>query len=664
MIYNSCRIIQSLRTSPSQHSPIAKLTVMTLQEVDRLLDELENASRSLQSNESFWHLALETAIVLSNGRSASLLLPMQGTWSRVIAVGEGNGITNAIGESLSQASAAEHPHGLLRKGWWGAVRLNPESIEEGFLFLEFPPGEPDWKRRAPLIAGIGEICWTRTLHRRQKLTEGKVTGLQRGISALTKTNVDLQCNSRLVDNLAAAFEADRASYLTLAPSPKLRACSGAHSIDATSSVVHAIEEIANASLKADSNQIAVHTSPDKPLNAAIVATDDAPSLNPSKVVLFPNRVAIPWKKPQQPNTTEMLLMEWSSKETMLEHLSELPRYIAAIYPVWEQQHRWLRLPAWLRNMASNRWLKNLSAGGWKTTKLASIVVLLLLGWWLAWRPYPMTIHADATLEPISMRSIYVSMDGFIDTLRVRDGERVVEGQMLAQLRSPTLELQIEEAVGKLRAMAEKRNGLRVAINQLDPSRPDSVASQGRISSELLVLDTQETHAKEMLQFLRSEQKKLQIDSPIDGVVVATDLQRELENRPLRRGDLMFNVVELDGGWRMRIEVADRDTQYVRRYAIPDKTDVELVFDSLPAESFRGTVTQLANGSESLRGLGSYQMVFASVDKETASRLHMGAKGTAFFHCGEEAAWYVWSRPIVEFFQKRSILFRWTQKEEG
>jgi multidrug efflux pump subunit AcrA (membrane-fusion protein) len=282
----------------------------------------------------------------------------------------------------------------------------------------------------------------------------------------------------------------------------------------------------------------------------------------------------------------------------------------------------------------------------------------------------MTIEADAVLEPDSLRLIHASADGFIETLFVEDGAHVAANQELARLKSPNLELQIEEAVGQLRAISEKRNGLKIALNQLSPSAADATANQTRLSTELLMLDSNEAHAREMLEFYQAERSRLVLRAPIDGVVVARRLRQELENRPIRRGDPLLQVVDLNGAWHLRIRVADRDTNYVGRFYSdaaaspqnnnPNNNLIHFTFDSLPSEQFTATVNQIAQVIENRDGDGRYQQVVAVVSREVASKVHMGAKARVQFACGRQAFAFVWSRPLIEFLQTRLRWFSHTQ----
>jgi hypothetical protein len=180
-----------------------------------------------------------------------------------------------------------------------------------------------------------------------------------------------------------------------------------------------------------------------------------------------------------------------------------------------------------------------------------------------------------------------------------------------------------------------------------------------------MLDSNETQAREMLSFYQAEQARLVLRSPIDGIIVAKQLKQELENRPIRRGDPILQVVDLSGDWQLRIQVADRDSDYVGRYygergGKPLEKEIQYSFDSLPSQQFVAAVKDISRVIENRDGTGGFQEVLANVIREDASKVHMGATARVRFACGKEPFGYVWSRPLIEFLQKRFRLFSWQQ----
>ena len=131
-----------------------------------------------------------------------------------------------------------------------------------------------------------------------------------------------------------------------------------------------------------------------------------------------------------------------------------------------------------------------------------------------------------------------------------------------------------------------------------------------------------------------------------------ELRKELEARPLRRGDSLFSIADLNGAWQLNIHVADRDSGYLLAHYNALPQTVSFVFESLPGERFTAEVRHIANAMENPKGTGCYLLALATLEQEVAKRSQMGASARVYFHCGQQPLWFVWCRPMVEAFQKR------------
>jgi multidrug efflux pump subunit AcrA (membrane-fusion protein) len=274
-------------------------------------------------------------------------------------------------------------------------------------------------------------------------------------------------------------------------------------------------------------------------------------------------------------------------------------------------------------------------------------------------PYPLTIEAVATLEPQLHKTIFTNLDGYVEELLVEDGQIVDIGTQLARVRSPELDLRIEQLLGELRTIKEKRNALQIASNQLNLDAADSIVSQNRLASEVKQLDTQEGNLNSQLSLFKAEKQKTIIISSIRGTVVAKDLKQQLASRPLRRGDALFRIVDFEGPWHLKIHVADKDSGYVltsRRESagqvLAATIPIRFVLDSIPGEQFDAHVNWISNSTQNTAGEGCHVEMHAEVNRSIIERAHMGASARAYFHCGEQPIWFVWCRPLVEAIQRR------------
>lgn len=643
-------------------------------ETDRVLDELESIAQSGVSNATFWNRYLSSLLTLVGAHGASLLMYAQEQLVPLAHVGaDPRSQISELSEHLMSGRRAPNFWGGTPQLPWRALALAPTRREEtrenprGWLLLSFTE-ELD----ASSKEGVGaiseafvEILETRDNARRERVVRRMWDDVKVGSEQLTQAGSVQELNRILVDQLVRLCSASRVSLVSVSGTGvnqcSMVATSGMQSIDYQSQTVQAIQRVAkDASVRREPS---IAMSPTMPAFASEVVQNskeqgesvDAPKLQNDG--LFENRLVFQWTRhgaaERRNQATHWLVLEWASREELADSLPDAAASFSILNTVWTQQNRWLQLP-----LRSRRWVmrREHALGAFDAWKkyLRLVATALVVGGlvWGAFYPYPMTIEATSLLEPVERANIHAPTDGYLVELYARDGDKVTKGQKLAKLRSPQLELQIEEILGQVRAMAEKRNGLQVAINQLSSASENTTATQTRISTDLLVLGIQEKHAKDKLAFLNRESEKLVLEAAIDGVLVSTDLKRELENRPVRRGDPLFRIMDIDGEWQLRIDLLDRDTAYVHAHYAGNHNSLSYVFDSLPTERFYANVKQFAIVNENGPDQGSVQQVFASVQKEDALRAHAGATARVKFACGTKSFWFVWSRPLVEFLQRR------------
>jgi hypothetical protein len=266
-------------------------------------------------------------------------------------------------------------------------------------------------------------------------------------------------------------------------------------------------------------------------------------------------------------------------------------------------------------------------------------------------PYPFYIQTQAHLEPTSQRFIHATADSFIQELLVREGQSVQSNQPLVRLRAPNLELQIEEVTGQIRALGEKKNALRVAVNQLSPNTSD-LANQTRLSAEVRLIEIQEKHAQDKLDFLDKQRQELLLKSPIQGVVVGGDLSRELSDRPLQRGDALFRVADIHGPWQLKLQVADRDGGYVQEALLGGPIDIDWGLENSTRRGLKAKLISMSPEVDQRPNQGPCRSATASLGESQLERPAIGAIAYARIPCGKQPLWFIWSRPMVEFLQKR------------
>jgi putative peptide zinc metalloprotease protein len=125
-------------------------------------------------------------------------------------------------------------------------------------------------------------------------------------------------------------------------------------------------------------------------------------------------------------------------------------------------------------------------------------------------PLPLHVTAPFLIEPEGVRPVYVVTPGELTEVKVRPGDRVEQGAVLAVLSNPELEDKLRQLEVERRTEAERAEAFRASGD--DPQR---VVSEERIAG----LDKQVAEMQKQI-------RELTIAAPVAGVVVAPTEQKK------------------------------------------------------------------------------------------------------------------------------------------
>ncbi len=642
-------------------TPIHRMNrTVPVADLDRMLDELETLTGADQPAREFFGRLLGRLALLLQAKSAALLLPSRDDcWIVLAAQGE---IATAQQDEFQQAVAKDRASAEVRQGRdgkWLACPVRRGSWDKGALWVGFNPAvsAAAANELEGILRAFAEIVATRQLNEQEAFLDSKWPRLQQATAAMMQSESVDQAGYELVNSLAGMLDADRVSLMRpgglLGKRPsRVAVISGVARIDQRAVLVKLIREGGSAILR--SPQPVIRTSRD--------AKNPAPVDAGGVAGLFPQQVGVRLGGGDTAASTRRkpngcLLLEWRDEEAFLRAMPLLNQVLPQLDQAWTQQVRWLGVPRLFRRGLAR-------AGGtvvWRVIRWAIILAALAsAGWWLS-RPVPLRIEARGTLQPVGQRGIHVSIDGFVEELLVEDGQAVAAGQPLVRIRSPELEMQLQEIRGELTTLAEKRASLNVELVQTFPDTEEAAREQNRLASEIRLLDIEVEGLREKQKLLEEQRGRLLLESPAAGTVVAPQLRRFLDGRPVRRGDLLFRVVEFDGPWRLELLVLDGDSGHVRRWFGEDASErsagavpraVDWVLAARPDEWQTAPASWISASTRNPDGSGAVVDVFCDVDREKAADGHMGATVHAWFPCGKQPFGFVWSRRLIESAQRR------------
>ena len=660
------------------------LTNQRVEDIDQLLNELEREAQSSLSSAAFFAHLLQRVRLLLDADSVAILAPTGTSWLTIAHSGSfSEAITKSFEDvfssetspaaTLSSASksAAESSHqrpspttlrgslqggslhGSQLKAFWFAVPLRTENFSKGCLIVSFQSAPPSVAvpGMLELLAAFAEVLALRQLAELEDFLDNRWEKLQQLCTTLLEGSRSQDGPSLLVNHLVPIFGAARVSYFgaTTLGSLRLEKVSGTTTFVRNAQVVRTLTQLAQSAFKDHKPQLRQQR--------VTAQASDVPLINEDGT--FGNSLSLPLMRDSQAKRCDsVIVIEWPDYEHLIAATASVVHMLPTLSLAWQQHRRWQRVPGALRMLGSRSWSFPLWGSRLLVACIAALILAVVYG--LLAAPYPLTIEAVGTIEPKLHRTVFTPLDGYVNELLVEDGQAVEAGQPLARIQSPDLELRNEQLVGELRTIQEKRNALQIASNQLNPSANDSLANQNRIAAEIKQLETQAENLNAQLALVREESTKNLIRSPIRGVIVAKDMQQQLASRPLRRGDALFRVVDMEGPWHLNVRVADRDSGYVlngTKDTAQSTETLRFVLDSLPGEQFDARVEWISRTVENRNGEGCFIEMHAAVDRNVVSKSYMGASARAYFRCGDQPTWFVWCRPLVESIQRRLWFWR-------
>ena len=201
-------------------------------------------------------------------------------------------------------------------------------------------------------------------------------------------------------------------------------------------------------------------------------------------------------------------------------------------------------------------------------------------------------NAVGRLEAADESVLSFRTGGVVDTVRVEIGERFRRGQVLATLES------VDVAATVTRA-AEQRDQAARDVERWTALADRQLVARKTADDARTALRTAEAN----LSAARFDQRHTTIVAAADGVV----LERRAEpGETVAGGQAIIRVSGDGGGWRLRLEVADRDAV---RIAVGAKAKIRV--DAFPSTVLAGNVVRI--GGQANRNSGAVSVELAVID---------------------------------------------------
>ena len=282
--------------------------------------------------------------------------------------------------------------------------------------------------------------------------------------------------------------------------------------------------------------------------------------------------------------------------------------------------------------------------------------------------YPVT--AEGKLMPIEQHAVFATWDGVItrDGLKVNGDEEVKKGQILVVLENDELEGQIEEAKASVRKYEQLVIGKRAEIVQSelsipklsDEEKPQSLANIERMRVEQRGIEGDlEIARQQVINLETRKEEKLTIRAQADGRIPNFQLRQLLEDRPVRQGDHLFDIMNDNGAWHMELLLQEKRMGHVlraQREAAAKNEAIELpgrfTMATQPDAKFECHLTKVATRSTTDTELGTvFELNAVANEGQTLPEKRIGAEVTVKIYCGQSTLFYWCFGDVVDTAQK-------------
>jgi multidrug efflux pump subunit AcrA (membrane-fusion protein) len=388
-------------------------------------------------------------------------------------------------------------------------------------------------------------------------------------------------------------------------SVRLAGVAGRAQFERRSAVARHIEEGMLAALRADKTML-LQGLPGEPAEPVLLSLSQALGCRTLAAVPLPARHGRPG----------VLLLAWTEAgAATAARLTAITQYAATLGPAIGLAHH--GFPAGprraLARLHPERHRRELLAAG------VAMAALLLF-------PVPDALEAQATLQPVQRRYVSARFDGVLDEVRARPGDRVRADQALALMDGRELNWRLASLAAE-RDQARKKQDVGMAAGET-------------AAAQLAALDVQRLEVQ--IALLEDNLKHLEITSPLEGQLLAGDLQRE-RGAPVRKGQQLFEVAPLE---RMLVEMAVPAEDIAR---LEKGGQAALVVDGLPGRRWDAPLERVFPRARVQEGRNVF---IAEIEIANADGvLRPGMKGRAKLDAGwRPLLWQMLERPLTRVWR--------------
>lgn len=265
-------------------------------------------------------------------------------------------------------------------------------------------------------------------------------------------------------------------------------------------------------------------------------------------------------------------------------------------------------------------------------RLAGVAAAVLATAVLVW-PTTREVKAPARLEGTLQRVLSAPQDGYLKQVKVRPGDTVARGDVLAALEGDDLQLERRQRLSEVEAA--------------EAAAADAMAQHDR--AQLAIQAAKAQALRSQLALLDQRIERAQVRAPFDAVVISGDLTQTL-GAPVKKGDTLLTVAPSEG-FRAIVDIEDADIAEVRT-----GQSGAMVLTAHPDQALPLHVERITPLAEARDGRNVFEVeVRLDADAQRLA-LRPGMQGYARLQLGRSFRARLWSQEVLAWLRLNT--WRW------
>jgi len=286
-------------------------------------------------------------------------------------------------------------------------------------------------------------------------------------------------------------------------------------------------------------------------------------------------------------------------------------------------------------------------------------------------PWEYRFEAAGRAMPTDQHDLFAPWDGDVIQVLVENGQVVKQGDVVLVLRSD--DLQTELLAAQNAASERKTTQLSLEDQRAKAAAAGQVDEESRLQTEIETAKVEQAGAEAKAKMYSDRLEALKVRSPVNGVVATFQVSQTLLDRPVRRGDRLIEIMNVDGPWRLELDAPEYRMGHLQRAVVAksgtsssttspalrqklspaEQLDVDYIAATAVSQRFQGKLSEIGTRTNESQKEGSTIVeLFVDINPNHLPARRIGAEVTAKIHCGQRSLGYVLFGDVWEFIIRK------------